>query len=301
MFQAASTSKLITVVTTLHHVEKGDLNLDEDVNNYLKSWKIPINNFTRTKNVTLRHLLSHQSGIPSTNFSWDEKIGDPTLAQVLDGISPALNSPAIVDSIPGSKWEYSNLGFVVIQQILEDILGKPFTQITQKTVFAPLGMDSSTFKYPLKPEFQNIEIMPHDEEGVVQNPVLHPTASAQGGLMTTPSDLALFTIELMKTYQGLSERILTQKMVKLLFQKVVDLDPNMMGLPLEGGLGVFLYDSNMDNDSFLFAHPGSNMPEATCWLYGYSKTGKGAVIMTNGIKGDILSIELISAIIKEYS
>lgn len=73
-FEAASSTKLLTSVITLHFVEQKRLDLDEDVNKYLKSWKIPENDFTREKKVTLRLLLTHQAGInkPDGGFSWED-------------------------------------------------------------------------------------------------------------------------------------------------------------------------------------------------------------------------------------
>jgi hypothetical protein len=53
-------------------------------------------------------------------------------------------------------------------------------------------------------------------------------------------------------------------------------------------------------ENFIFAHPGSNFPGMNCWLLGQSKTGKGAVVMTNGAMGEVLAMEIISAIIREY-
>jgi hypothetical protein len=52
---------------------------------------------------------------------------------------------------------------------------------------------------------------------------------------------------------------------------------------------------------FSFAHPGSNDPGTTCWLVGYPELGKGAVIMANGVNGDLLSLEILPAISNEYS
>jgi CubicO group peptidase (beta-lactamase class C family) len=296
-FQAASTSKLVTTAIVLHFVEKGILSLDEDVNNYLKSWKIAENDFTREQKVTLRLLLTHQAGLPATNFPQQEDAGDPTLVQVLNGELPAMNKPAIVEYVPGTKWQYSNIGFVGIQQILEDVLSKPFAQIAQETVFEPLEMKHSTFVYPLKPELQANEAMPHDAEGIACEPAMTPTAVAHGGLMTTPSDLAFFTIELMQAYQGLSIRLLSKEMARQMFHKELDLDPNMFGIALGEGLGVMLYGEGED---FVFAHPGSNYPGMNCWLIGYPGTGRGAVIMTNGAMGEVLAMEIIAAINREY-
>ena len=296
-FEAASTSKLVTAAIVLHHVEKGILSLDEDINTYLKSWRLPENDFTRQRKVTLRLLMTHQAGLPTTNFPQKENAGDPTLVQVLKGESPALNKPAVVEYVPGTKWQYSNIGYVVIQQILEDAIGKPFSQIARETVFEPLGMKNSTFIYPLDQKLQANEAWPHDAEGALREPGMVPNAQAHGGLMTTPTDLALLTIELMRDYNCRSDRLLSQQMARRMFTKVLDLDPAMLGIPLGDGLGVFLYG---EGDNLAFLHPGGNSPGMNCMLIGYPKTGRGAVVMTNGERGEILFMEIISAINREY-
>jgi len=298
IFQAASTSKMITAVLILHFVEKGKLDLDEDVNTYLKSWKIPENEFTRDKKVTMRLLLTHKSGLPITNFGYDEKIGIPSLVQVLKGESPAQNKAALVEFVPGTKWQYSNIGYDVLQLVLEDVVGKPFAQIARESLFEPLGMKSSTFVYPLKTELQAKEAMPHDDKGAVGEPAMHQTALAHGGLMTTPSDLAKFVIELMKAYQGESHRVLYQNMVKQLLKKELELDPEMFGFPLGEGLGVFLFGKGQD---FSFGHPGSNLPGTTSWLIGWPDSGNAVIIMANGFRGDLLSMEILSTISSEYN
>jgi CubicO group peptidase (beta-lactamase class C family) len=298
-FQAASTSKLVAAAIVLYNVQKGILNLEEDVNGYLESWKLPENDFTRQQKVTLRLLLTHQAGLPATNFPQKENAGDPTLVQVLKGESPAMNKPAVVESVPGTKWQYSNIGFVVIQQILEDVMGKPYSQIARETVFQLLGMKHSTFQYPLNQKLQAKEAMPHDADGIACEPAMPPTALAQGGLMTTPSDLAILAIELMRAYNGLSDRLLSKEMAHRMFRKELDLDPGMFGgLPLGEGLGVMLYG---EGENLVFAHPGSNFPGMNCWLFGYPKTGRGLVVMTNGAQGEILALEIISAVNREYS
>jgi len=293
-FEAASTSKFVTAAIVLHFVEKGFLSLDEDINAYLKSWKLPDSDLTRRQKVTLRLLLTHQAGLPATNFPQKDGAGDPTLVQVLRGESPALNKPAVVEYIPGTKWQYSNIGYVVIQQILEDAIGTPFSEIARQTVFKPLGMKTSTFVYPLDEKLRAREAWPHDSAGILREPGMCPTALAHGGLMTTPSDLALFGAELMRAYNGRSHRLLSKEMARRMFTKVLDLDPAVMGgLPVGEGLGVFLYG---EGDNLLFLHPGGNSPGMNCWLLGCPRTGDGAAIMTNGADGEVLALEIISAL-----
>ena len=124
-FEAASTTKAVVAAIVLGLVQEGKLDLDADVNQYLKSWRVAENDFTKRQKVTLRLLLTHRAGLPATNFPYDEKGAPPTLLQVLNGEAPAGNKAAVVELLPGSKWQYSNIGYVVIQQLLEDVLAKP--------------------------------------------------------------------------------------------------------------------------------------------------------------------------------
>lgn len=298
IFEAASTSKLLTAVLALHFVEMGLIELDTNVNHYLKSWQVPENEFTENEKVTLRRLLTHQSGLPGTNYSHDENMDYPTLINVLNGELPAINEPAIPEFVPGSQWQYSNIGYNVIQLMLEDVSGKPFQQIAGEIIFDPLDMTNSTFTYPLDPEKRKREAMPHDEEGNSRQPAMHLTALAHGGLTTTPTDLAKFIIELMLSYQGKSNKILSQEMTIQLFTKQCDIDTEQFPLPFDEGLGVFLMGEGKD---LLFTHPGNNSPGLNCWPVGWPERGTGAVIMGNSGMYGRLNLEIITAINKEYN
>jgi len=298
LFEAASITKTLVAVIALQLVERGLLDLDEDVNKYLKTWKVPENEFTKNRKVTLRLLLTHQSGLPMTNLPY-EKDSIPSLEQVLKGEFPALNKPVTVEDIPGAKWQYSNMGYVVVQLLLEDLTGKPLQQLMQETVFEPLGMKSSMLNYPLNPEFQKNEALPHFASGKLGKPSMHPTALAQGGLMTTPTDVAEFTIELINTFQGKSNKILSQRMVNTMFASDLDLDPAIFGGVLfKQGLGFWLRGKGQN---IFFGHTGDNYPGATSLFGGSTEQGKGIVIMTNGASGLPLALEIMATIGKEYN
>jgi CubicO group peptidase (beta-lactamase class C family) len=296
IFQAASTTKMLVSAAVLHYVGERRLDLDADVNDELKSWKIPENDLTREKKVSLRLLLTHQSGLPMTNFPSDDG-PPPSLVQILKGQPPARNKPAVVEFLPGSKWQYSNLGYVVIQLLLEDLTGKPLPRLMQDVIFGPLGMKSSTLVYPLEAGLRKKEALPHDAEGKAGEPALPETALAQGGLMTTPTDLALFTIEIMRAYRGESDRILSREMARDMLRPELDLDPSLLGMPLREGLGVLL---SAQGEPFWFGHPGDNYPGASSWVVGYPDLDTGIVIMTNGAKGNLLAMEIMPAFTKEY-
>jgi CubicO group peptidase (beta-lactamase class C family) len=107
----------VTAVAVLRLVEQGKLNLDVDVSQYLRSWKLPTNRFTEQKKVTLRELLSHTAGVTVHAFE-DYAAGEkvPTLVQVLNGESPAKSAPVTIDFVPGAEYHYANADYVIIQE-----------------------------------------------------------------------------------------------------------------------------------------------------------------------------------------
>jgi CubicO group peptidase (beta-lactamase class C family) len=149
LFQAASVSKAISALAALHAVDIGRLNLDGDVNQYLKHWKVPFNSFTNQTKVTLRQLLTHTAGMTVHGFhGYSPSASVPTLVQVLEGTPPANTPPIRVDILPGTQWRYSGGGYVVVQQLLEDVNGESFAKFVKDNVFTPVGMGPSAETAP---------------------------------------------------------------------------------------------------------------------------------------------------------
>src|SRR5215207_10452393 len=127
LFQAGSISKPVAAMTILKKVEQGKLSLDEDVNARLASWKLPENEFTAKRKVTLANLLSHTAGLTVHGFpGYGVGAAVPTLPQVLDGAPPANTAPVRVDLEPGTRFRYSGGGTTVMQLALEDVENRPF-------------------------------------------------------------------------------------------------------------------------------------------------------------------------------
>ncbi len=296
LFQAASVSKYVTAILVHHFIEKGLLNLDTDINQYLKSWEMPTNNFTKDNPVTLRLLLTHQSGLPSTNFAYDKEKGMPTLSQVLNAEPPAINKPAVPEFIPGSSWSYSNIGYALIQQILEDVTNKSFQNIAQTILFEPLEMNSSTFIYPLPKSLKDREAMPFNSNGEQKLPDLDSPAKAQGGLMTSTEDLAKLTSELMRAYKDKS-KVFSKGLVNKLINKELKLPFKFYEQTAYMGLGVLLIGENED---IAFLHNGYNSPGSVCIVIGFPEKGKGAVIASNSANGEHLYLEVIATLADKY-
>ena len=129
LFGAASISKPVTALGVLKLAEEHRIDLDTNVNEYLKRWKIPDSMFTVEKKVTVRELLNHTSGIGTHNGEiYDPKLPVPTLLELLDGKSPAKTPAVQVEAIPGTKFAYSNGGYAILYLLIEDVTGESFPQ-----------------------------------------------------------------------------------------------------------------------------------------------------------------------------
>jgi CubicO group peptidase (beta-lactamase class C family) len=150
LFQAGSISKPVAATGMLALVQEGKLSLDEDVNQKLKSWKVPENEFTKEQKVALRRLASHSAGLTVHGFPGydvDEKV--PTLVQIFNGEKPANTAPIRVDFVPGSDERYSGGGVTIEQQLMMDVSGKQFPALMKETVLHKIGMSDSSYEQPL--------------------------------------------------------------------------------------------------------------------------------------------------------
>jgi CubicO group peptidase (beta-lactamase class C family) len=289
LFQAASISKPVTALAVLELVQSGVLDLDMDVNNYLKSWKIPDNEFMATHKVTLRELLSHTAGVTVDGFGgYSSRDPLPTVLQTLDGLPPANNRPIRVDQVPGSEWRYAGGGYVILRQILTDVTGQPFDRVMQDKVLGPIGMAHSRFEQPLSAEHLAHAAMPSNEEGQALRlgPRIYPEL-APDGLWTTASDLAHYAVEVQRSLAGQPGSLLSSPMAQLMVTPVLN----------HWGLGPIVGD---DERHPYFTHSGGNVGFISI-LVAYQR-GDGAVILTNGSGrgGYDLTIDLIRSIAREY-
>lgn len=288
LFQAAALSQPVSALTALHFVQKGRLSLDSDVNTILKSWKIPESPFTQRNKVTLRRILNHSASfVPEKLVGFPQSEDLPSLRMILAGEKPALPSGVWLTGPPGAGFLFSDAGYAVLQQLLEDLEEKLFAAITEEAVFQPLGMQNSTFECPLPSVLEEKAVSGHLREGAPLEGRWHRyPAVAASGLWSTPSDLALFVIEVMKTARGESQRIVSPALAQAMLT------------PEEGihGLGVNIEDAG-DN---LFFHMWGSNKGYECILVGYPVRGEGAVVMTNSENGYYIIHEILRGISATY-
>ena len=294
LFQAGSISKPVAAAAALHLVEAGRLSLDQDVNQKLKSWKVPENEFTKQQKVTLRRLMTHTAGVKVNSFyGYDVDDPLPTLIQVLKGEKPANNEPIRIEYTPGSKMQYSGGGVTIEQQLMIDVTGEAFPQLMKEIVFDKLDMADSTFEQPLPPARAREATSGTYPNGTTMhgNWHIYPEMAA-AGLWTTPSDLAKFAIEIALSRRGKSNRILSQPMATQMLTPEVESTEEPFG---QMGLGFFIDKSNPAE----FGHGGSTWAFQAA-LIAFADDGEGAAIMTNSDNGFYIMNMLIDSIAHEY-
>ncbi len=284
LFQAASISKPVAATAALKFVQDGLIDLDEDVNGKLVSWKVPENEYTEAQPVTLRGIVTHTAGMTVHGFpgyARDQEV--PSTIGVLDG--EGNTDPIRVDMEPRTEWRYSGGGYTVMQHLLTDVAGKPFPEIMRETVLEPFGMSESTYEQPL-PEArweQAATAYESDGEEVEGKWHIYPEMAA-AGLWTTPTDLARFAIAIQEANAGESEAVLSTEMARQM------LTPDMNN----HGLGPAIM-----GDGARFGHGGSN-EGFRCTFTAFIEGGSGAAIMTNSANGGALAQEILINIGIEY-
>lgn len=302
VFQAASISKPITAVEALKTFAQKGLSLDANVNSFLIHWKIPDDSYTVAQPVTMRLLLSHTAGITGfryKGYSLEHKL--PTLLEELNGIPPA-NTPAVtVIRQPGTKFEYSPAGYTIIQQVLVDLYQMPFAKIMRQLILQPLGMDHSTFASPPSEKYLTKIARPYlpNGEPLPKGPFIF-TASAAGGLWTTPLDLAKFLIAIQKVLAGESIAGITPRIIRSMMTPGLD---HNMGLGFE--VNINRYGEKTARNGNYFRHIGFNSGYLSI-MVGSKNQGNGIVVMVNSApanmsKTKVTQYDFLAHVVKHIS
>ena len=285
MFMGASTSKPVTAFLVLQHVERGLIDLDVDMNRYLKRWQVPENEFTLRFPVTLRTALSHTAGL--TVGGWpSHRRGDPvaSIMDVLEGRPVSGQGAVYVNKTPGGTERYSGGGFVLAQMLLEDVTGRGLADLAEEYIFQPLGMGRTTFASPLPERYHGNVAAGHDHSGK-----MHPggwlicPGEAAGSIFTTAADYARFMIATRDAFLGRKGALLCRDLARQMLMR--------QGAG-QFGLG---WRSVGDGPTRRMNHGGSNdgyQSETNLYL----DSGDGAAVFTNAVAGIMLFCEIHNAV-----
>lgn len=301
MFSAGSISKFLMAVAALKMVEGGKIELDNPINNYLTSWKITENDFTKKTPITLRMLLSHSAGTSQTSyFGFIPQQQLPSIVEILSGAKISESRPVVVNSEPNKEFRYSGGGSMIAQLALMNVSKKSFTQLTQELLFDKLGMKNATFEQPVPSKFKNQCAWAYSNASWFKGmPYVYPQQAA-AGLYASPTELAKFFIDIQKSYIG-KGKILSKDMV----QKMLTPQHNVSdgSYKEQIGIGPFIMQrtDNKEPNGVYFEFTGVN---AGFLAYGMASVtnGNGVIIMLNsGDDVNGLGKEIRRSVAKTYN
>lgn len=285
-FQAASISKVVTAMLALRLVEQGKIALDRDINESLRSWRLPQDPKLAPNGITLRQLLSHTAGLGVHGFAGYLPDGPlPTPVQILDGTPPS-NSGAVRSVLPvGGQWQYSGGGYVLTQLALSDVSGRPFAELAERELLGPLGMTRSAYAQPPSSSIRTNMAFGHaGGRPIPGNYHVYPELGP-AGLWTSAGDLARLLLDVQASAAGETGHRLSPAMTR------------EMLTPVKGnwGLGPALYPDKAPR----FGHDGLNEGFQSMMI-AYVGKGEGIVLLTNGGQGRRLMDEVVRAVATDY-
>ncbi|UCC19912.1 MAG: beta-lactamase family protein [Promethearchaeota archaeon] len=267
VYMIGSITKIFTATAIMQLYDNNTLDLDTDIDTYIP-FSVRNPNYPSIP-ITIRDLLTHSSGISKidkplwdhdadfinwtnnnlgTNYTaWDPR---PTLGDFLNGSLNPYGQYYELDTwesfAPGTGWQYSNLAFLLLAYIVEEITNQSYAEYLQENVLSPLGMTNTGFNYT---DFIGRNAIPYEQNDtqLIEGPIYNFYNIGGGGLRSTVHDLTKFLIAHMNQGSYNNTQI-------LLPQTVVDMQTaefSLSGSDLGGftfigqGLGWPLYSGNI--------------------------------------------------------
>ena len=224
LFRIASISKLFTWTAVMQLIEQGKLDLDTDINTYLKDVRIPA---TFPQPVTLTHLFTHTPGFEDIMSYAARKPEElMPLGEFIKAYLPTRVWP------PGQFAAYSNYGTALAGYIVQLVSGMPFEEYVEQNIYRPLGMEHSSFREPLPPGLAaDVSTGYRYERGVFKSEdfeLLNGDYPA-GSMSTTATDIARFMIAHLQNGEYEGNRILGEDAAKTMHTRLFSHDPRIGG------------------------------------------------------------------------
>lgn len=238
LFRPGSVSKLVTWTAVMQQVERGKLDLDRDVNDYL-DFKIPAR---AGQPVTLRQVLTHTAGFEEQAkdiLFYDVKNIKP-MGELLKNSIPAR----IYDA--GTTPAYSNWATTLAGYIVERVSGMPFDDYVEKEIFQPLGMRYATFRQPLPEALAAQMSSGYPKAGQEAKPFEIIGPAPAGSLSASGADMARFMLAHLNGGELDGQRILSAETAATMHDSPLQrIDPRSLIPPLNRmELGFFETDIN---------------------------------------------------------
>ncbi|MDZ4762570.1 MAG: serine hydrolase domain-containing protein [Alphaproteobacteria bacterium] len=278
LFQVASLSKWVTAWGVMKLAEEKRIDLDAPVSTYLARWRLPDGEFDEAQ-VTVRRLLSHTAGLTDGLGYGGFPPGEPiqplvdSLTLAIDA-SPGADGRVRVGAPPGESFEYSGGGYALLQLLVEEVSGEPFSTYMKRAVLDPLGMERSTYLLP--DNVANVaEFFDTDGSKAIHYRFSAPAAAS---LYTSAADMSRFLQAHVagENSEPPGRGVLTPKSLEDMRRPHAD----QFGAEI-WGMGTILYAPN-DAGGFVIGHDGSNTPAINTSARIDPASGDGIVVLETG-------------------
>lgn len=273
LFRIDSNTKTFTGTAIMQLRDEGKLDLSDPITTYVPEFEQVTIGREYIKDVTLRRLLTHRAGLNGEAVgAWGETGIGPTSNEMLKG----LKSCGVVIP-PDSRHKYSNLGFILLGQVISRISGMPYSEYIATQIFRVLGMSSSTYN----PDESTLAKAIHyhrpmvEEIPVKAHRLTHNARRPGGGIYSTVTDLAKWLSQQFRT--GLmnrgSNQVLSGKSLEEMHQPLL-VEPDW------NSGQCLVWRAIRSGDKIHLGHGGGNAGSASQTYF--NKNGAiGVVILTN--------------------
>ncbi len=272
VFHMASVSKPFVATAIIQLVEKGKIDLDKKLLDYLPYFKMADE---RYRDITIRHMLNHSSGIPDVDdYEWDKPQYDDGAAERYARSFELVT----LDFTPGEKFSYSNSAFDILADVIAKVSGISFEDYIKQNIFNPIGMVNSTFYKPEVPE--NISTKPHvfdnDMQRIVRDVYPYNRRHAPSStLHSNIEDMLLWAqVNLNKGVIN-GKRIYAEESYKLLTSPEIKLSEN-------SSVCLSWFVSKM-NSSKKYSHSGGDPGYST--YFAFLPKEKSAIVLMVNVSG----------------
>lgn len=288
IFQAASLSKPVTFLAAVRMHSAGEIDLEKNIQDYLKDFVLPQGKQTADNPVTFRNIFFHTSGITAGGYQgYARDLTPPTDLDILRG-SEGVNSPAIeVVTPPNETVAYSGGAYTLAELALQDIFNDEFPNIMKKWILDPARMNHSEFTQPLPASKSNQVAKGYTPSGeVIEGGWRNYPEQAAAGLWSNSIDMAKFLIEIYNAYQGKSS-IFSQSDIQSIISQ--ERDSQVYGFIL-----------NRSGNDISITHYGGNAGYRTGMTISLT-SGNGLVYLINSDNGGALGNELLLSASQVYN
>lgn len=225
VLRVLSISKVFTAVAIMQLAEQGKINLNENVNKYLKHFQIAD---PYPQPVTIANLLTHTAGFDSDNYYLGRQASSasdiPPMSSYL-----AANPPSLLWA-PGEHYLYSNAGTATLGQVVEDVSNRPFPQYVTENIFTPLGMTHSSFEPAAAAAADVAHTYMFSDNEQVQVPLSYFKLPPPSAMTTTANDMANFMLAILQDGEYQGTHILQAETVHEMQQEHFTYNPGETGM-----------------------------------------------------------------------